>query len=294
MFGELISEWPRLTEAISELHNEPVFLPESYIKGTLLPAVFMVAITLTIFYLITFQFVDKIVPADADAIKKSKVCYQITNICFNLCVGSLGLYIEYWVLPSLPVYNGSSVDKILGLVDETYLLSALQLGYQMWAIPVGIFYVHESSEMILHHLAVVVATSMSGFLTVGFRYYISFFYGVMELSSLPLSVMNVFKDNPEWKKKHPKAFEISRNVFAISFLWIRVYLCAYRWPIFLRDNFIVMYTREMGIHKVYLFVQWSLASLLAYFQLFWASLILKGFLKLIFPAKGDAKKSKKE
>jgi hypothetical protein len=39
MFGGLIAEWYRLTETISNIHNEPVFLPETYIKGTLLPAV---------------------------------------------------------------------------------------------------------------------------------------------------------------------------------------------------------------------------------------------------------------
>jgi hypothetical protein len=47
MFGGLIAEW---TETISELHNEPVFLPESYIKSTLLPAVFMIAFALTVLH----------------------------------------------------------------------------------------------------------------------------------------------------------------------------------------------------------------------------------------------------
>lgn len=294
MFEDLQSEWNRLAESISKFHDEPIFLPAEYIKGTLLPAVFTVAAVLTILYLITFQFVHKLVPADASAAKKSKVCYQITNVCFNTCCSILGLYIEYWVLPSHPVYNAPSIDKVVGLEYETYWLSALQLGYQLWAIPVGIFYVNESFEMLLHHLAVVASTSLSGFMFIGFRYYVSFYYGVMEISSLPLSAMNAFKDNPEWKKKYPKMAELSRVIFAITFLWIRVYLCAYRWPIHLRDNFLVFYTREAGIFKIYLFVQWSLAALLAYFQLYWASLIIKGFLKVLFPAKEGKKKVKRQ
>ena len=276
----LRGQWSRMTEAISKYHDEPIFLPESYIKGTLLPAVFTITAVLTIIYLITCQFVHKIVPADADAVKKSKVCYQITNVLFNIAVGSLGLYIEYWILPNHHKYTGPSYERATGLTYETYLLSAMQLGYQLWAIPVGVFYVHESFEMIMHHMAVVVSTSMSGFLTIGFRYYVSFFYGVMELSSIPLSIMNSIKGEPQWMRRFPNAFHLSRVIFALSFLFIRVYLCAYRWPIFLRDNFIVLYTREMDLFKAYLFVQFSLASLLAYLQLFWAMLILRGILKM--------------
>jgi hypothetical protein len=294
MIDGILSEWNRLTNSISELHNEPVFLPQSFIKGTLLPAIVVVAFTLTIIYLISFQFVDKIVPANTEAVLKSKVCYQITNVLFNLFVGTVGLYLEYWVLPSLPAYNASNVDKILGNEEELYLVSALQLGYQLWAIPVGIFYVHESPEMVLHHLAVVVSTSMTGFLSIGFRWYSPFFYGIMELSSVPLSVMNSFKDNPKWIEKYPAAYGMSRNIFALSFLVIRVLMCARRWPVFLRDNFIVMYTKEWGVYKVYMFVQWSLASFLAYLQLFWGSLIIKGIIKVIFPKEEGFKEGKKE
>ena len=293
MFESLSSEWSRLSELLSTYHDLPTFLPEEYIKHQLLPAVLIVAVCCTIVYVIALIIVERYVPAKEDALKKAKVCYQITNILFNLCVGSLGLYIEYVILPSHPISKAPSYERAIGLVDETYLLSALQLGYQIWAIPVGFFHVNESIEMLFHHLAVVISTSLSGFLTIGFRYYVSFFYGVMELSSLPLSVMNSFKDNKEWQKKFPKGYMISRVIFAASFLYIRVYLCAFKWPVFLRDNFIVFYTKEMGIFKFYFFVQWSLAAFLAYLQLFWASLILKGIFKMIFPKKSD-KKSKSE
>jgi hypothetical protein len=215
-------------------------------------------------------------------------------VLFNLCVGALGLYLEYWVLPTLPCFDGPSIDKILGNENELYLVSAMQLGYQIWAIPVGVFYVRESPEMIMHHLAVVVSTSLSGFLTIGFRYYTPFFYGVMELSSLPLSIMNSFKDNPEWIKKYPGVYGMTRVVFALSFFLIRVILCLWKWPVFLMDNFLVFYTRELGIMKGYFFVQWGLASLLAYLQLYWASLILKGLVKTVSPSKKDSKKPKKE
>jgi hypothetical protein len=196
------------------------------------------------------------------------------------------------VLPSLDVYGGPSVDKILGLEKELYLVSAFQLGYQLWAIPVGILHVKETTSMIVHHFAVLVSTSMTGFLSIGFRYYSPFFYGVFELSSVPLSLMNSFKNSPELQRKYPLVDAWSRNLFAVSFLLIRIVLCFSRWPVFLRDNFIVLYTREMGFYKLYMVVQWSLAAFLAILQPYWAILILKGIVKVL--TVGDGKKKPKE
>jgi hypothetical protein len=288
----ILSEWQALTESISKVHDEPIFLPGSFIKGTLLPVIGTVTICLTIFYSACFSFVDNIVPAGATKEYKIKMCYQITNVCFNIVIGCIGLYLEYVVLPSLDVYGKPSVDKIVGLEQELYLVSALQLGYQLWAIPVGILHVKESIEMIVHHLAVVASTSMTGFLSIGFRYYSPFFYGVMEWSSVPLSVMNVFKDSPELQQKYPTANASTRIIFAASFLIIRVIMCLSRWPFFLRDNFIVFYTRDMGFYKLYMFVQWSLATFLAILQLYWASLIFTGIVKMLTGGGGKKKKTK--
>jgi hypothetical protein len=79
MFQDIISEWNSLKESISKFHELPIFLPESFIQGTLLPTIAVVAVTLTIVYLLAFSFVDKIVPPGTDAVKKSKVCYQISE-----------------------------------------------------------------------------------------------------------------------------------------------------------------------------------------------------------------------
>ncbi len=256
----------------------------------MVPAMAIVAVTCTLVYMVSFSILEQRVPKDTLAVNKTKICYQITNVCFNLSVGIVGLYLEYWILPTLSSFHGSSIDRMSLNHEELYLVSAMQLGYQCWAIPVGILYVGESSEMIMHHFAVVISTSLSGFMTVGFRYYTPFFYGIMELSSLPLSLMNAFKDNPEWIKKYPAAYDATRLSFAVCFFTIRVILCASRWPPFLWNNFIFMYTRKLGWYKLYLIVQWSLAAFLAYLQLFWASLIAKGIFKTVTNKKAEEKK----
>ena len=276
MFG-----WKDIKEEISKIHDLPKLLPDDFIRGTAIPSIGVVTVMLTLVYILSFRIVDSFLSKDIPAINKTRICYQITNVAFNLCIGTIGVYLEYWVLPTLSSFHGTSLDRITYNHEELYLVSAMQLGYNFWAIPVGLFYVGEDTQMLMHHLAVVISTSFSGFMTAGFRYYTPFFYGIMELSSLPLSLMNAFKDNPEWIKNYPGAYLCVRVAFAVCFLFIRVYMCAYRWPPFLRDNFILMYTAEWGVWKLYLVVQWSLAAFLASLQLYWASLILLGFYKMI-------------
>lgn len=278
----LYSEWVRLNEEISRLHELPIFLPTTWITSTILPAIAIITAILTIVYLTAYYYyVNKALPKDSDPVLKSRSCYQITNAIFNTAIGIIGVYQEYWVLPTLKCFQGSSVDRISWNHDELYLVSAMQLAYQVWGLPIGIFYVHESTQMILHHLAVAVSTSYSGFMTTGFRYYTPFFYGMMEISSVPLGIMNSFKDNPSLIQKYPGLYSAIRTTFAISFLLIRVIMCFSRWVPFLRDNFILMYTREMDWFKLYLLVQWSLAAFLEYLQLFWAVLIVKGIIQAL-------------
>jgi hypothetical protein len=291
MIGYLTSEWNRLVDTLSPLHDDyPTFLPDDYIKWTFLPATFTTTAIVTLIYLLSFNLVDKLIPPDSPAVKKSRVCYQIANVCFNVSIGCTGLYMEYWVLPKLRK-NEETFSTVVGQEQELYLLSAMQLGYQIWAMPVGVIYVNETYEMLLHHLAVVISSSTCGFLSIGFRYYTPFFFGIMELSSIPLSIMNSFKDHEDWAKKYPAAFEASRIVFAVSYLAIRIVLCAWRWPPFLRDSFILMYTKEFGVCKMYMLIQWCFAAFLQFLQIFWARIILKNVLKVLLPPKDGDKKN---
>lgn len=280
MMDFIALDWVQLKDSISELHELPIFLPQEWIMTTLMPTVTAVALALTVTYLLTFYLVEKSFSKGTSVLKKSKISYQITNALFNTVVGFVGLFLQLSVLPTLNAYQGTSVERAIGDHSELYMVSAMQLGYQFWALPVGILHVGESTEMIMHHLAVVVSTSMSGFLTVGFRYYTPFFYGIMELSSLPLALMNSFKDNPDWIKQYPAAYTTTRISFALCFLLIRVVLLSFVFPSFLRDNFLFMYTCKLSIFKFYLLVQWSLAAFLMYLQFHWGTLIVKGLWKM--------------
>jgi hypothetical protein len=46
--------------------------------------------------------------------------------------------------------------------------------------------------MLMHHVTVIVVASMTLLMTNGFRYWIPYFFGIMEISSIPLAIMNTF------------------------------------------------------------------------------------------------------
>jgi hypothetical protein len=272
------ADWKHTSAALTIIHEEfPFWLPSSYVWEKMIPGILMTAVGATsVFTLSYFVVVDRIASKSIPSVSKYKSCYQITNFFFNVVIGALGLYFEYWVLPTLPAYQSTnSVDRI-PYHESLYLVCAMQFGYQIWSLPVGFFLVKESTEMIFHHVAVVFSTTLSGFAFCGFRYYTPYFYGLMELSTIPLSIMNTFKDNRDWIKKFPLTYLVVRGVFSFSFLYLRIYLWFWRGPVFLRDDFILFYTRRMGVIKVFLFLQWIMCMFLGCLQFYWAFLVSRG------------------
>jgi hypothetical protein len=197
----------------------------------------------------------------------------------------LGVYYHLNVLPMLESHHYPNViDKIPGHAN-LYIFSAMQLGYQLWALPVGLIFVKEPAEMIVHHLAVVLASTMSGFSYCGFRYFSIYFYGLMELSSIPLAVMNTFKDNPASIDRHSFLFLVTKAAFSFSFLYLRVYMWFYIGPRFLMHDFFLFWTVEMGIEKVFLLVQFILGVFLGLLQLYWGILVSRGIVLFFVPKK---------
>ena len=301
ILSSISSEWERLINGLSPVHSllttpdddrdsiTSIFLPNEYIFGTFVPAVLIVAFSLTIIYNVSFNFVHLILPKEEQVSKidKSKAAYQITNCIFNVIVGIVGLYQYFIVIPNLQKDQDDKefISTVIGYHYELYHISALQLGYQIFVLPICIFVISENIEMIFHHFAVVFSTGTSGLLIIGFRYYIPYFYGIFELSSIPLSIMNHIKLHPKLKTEYPNLFTLSRNIFAISFIIIRI-ICS-PGPKFIRDCFVVMYTTPNNgsttntFIKLYLFIQVCFATFLQLLQIYWASLIMKGLLKVL-------------
>lgn len=260
--------------AMNDNNADDMFLDEAFLRETVLPNIVKTSLTLTVLYMFLYCFVaSRLIPNHATRFQTFKVSYQLTNLLTNLTLGLFGLYASIFIVPS-----SSSIEEQVSGFRELYYFSTMQLGYQLWAIPLG-FSLGEKLPMIVHHFTVIIVASMSGFLTNGFRYWTPFFYGVIELSSVPLAIMNAFKDNRSLIAKYPNTYSSVRLIFAALFLYIRIFMFVPRNIHFLRDHFILFSNYRDNLPYVIFMGSASLSSfLLLLLQLYWGSLILKGLL----------------
>ena len=229
------------------LHDAEMFLPMDFLQSSVLPAIATTAVALAVVYKVSFIVAEWALKKDVETSAKRKLAYQLTNLFANSYLGILGLYYEYWQMPA-----EVKLEDTVGGLEHFYVLSSVQLGYQLWAIPIGFFHVNESPAMLIHHFAVIFAASMSGFLTNGFRYWTSFFYGILEISSVPLGIMNIFKDNPGWSARYPGVFTAVRLVFAFSYLSIRIVMFLPRKVQFLREHMLFFTSSDILPYQVYM------------------------------------------
>ena len=255
--------------------NHPEFVEWDHVRNDLIPAVAGSTVIVTIVFALASIAIRRLSPLQ-DAKVIYKAAYNVTNLLVNAALGVVGLYYNYFVIDS----NLPLVMRVLGN-RAVFPMTCAQFGYNLWAIPIGLTLVGESPAMLCHHVAVLLVTSVSAIFTTGHRWYVPFMYGVLELSSVPLAVMNAFKDNPEYIKKHPSIFTGIRCVFAFSFLYIRWYLYLPLKYDFLRSFGFTVITHQSAFAIVLTGLTWFASFFLLVLQLMWGVLIVKGLVKAL-------------
>lgn len=288
---------PTMTRAerVAELHGiDSLFLPPEVLQSTVLPTILWCALALCVVFSATFVVVDSLLPLGASTAlsKRRKVCYQLTNFCANTALGLAGLYTELYLQPADLSYTNIPPEYSVQGFDHLLFFSCFQLGYQLWAIPTGGILVGESPAMLAHHFAVILVAGMSALFTNGFRYWTPFFYGFIELSSIPLAIMNTFKDNPAWIQKHAGAYLVVRLIFCFMFLWIRLVMFLPRQYVFLRDHFLLFTSSDNRPYQVFMSLVFVSALILQILQIYWGFIILKGLVRVVqgFLSGGGRKK----
>jgi len=268
-------------DRFAEYHKQPTFLSEEHIRGNVIPFIIYSTAALTILFNIIMYVVQCYAPKSWSGFVKRKVSYQMTNLCVNACLGSVGMYHFYCTLPE----KSSIDDQALGW-ESLYPLAALQIAYQLWAIPMGLFVVKETPAMIVHHVAVILVSFMCSFMTIGFRYWTPFFLGMVEVSSVPLAMMNTFKDHQVLIHQYPTFYFYVRITFALSFLAIRWVMFAPRKYIFLQQCMWAIQASDSFTYQVYMTLVWLSAFFLWCLQVFWGTLIIKGLANTFLFSKG--------
>ena len=219
-----------------------------------------------------------------------KTAYQITNLLVNLGLGLLGIY-HYNYTVTKPSDTPTS-QRVEGWEDMS-AFAELQIAYELWATPVGVFLVNEHGAMLFHHVCVIVVGSMSAFFTNGFRYFTPFFYGLIEISSVPLAAMNAFKGNPELAQRYPLANQLIRLVFAVSFLTVRFFMWMPNIVRYLHVAAMLGFTCRSTKCTVGCALSWWSAIGLTCLQLLWSYKIVQGILGALIGGGSSKVKGKK-
>lgn len=279
-------EYAATLKHLNATDRSQLLLPTEFLLSTVLPFVLTVGLILYIIHILCYYVVAHRLLPQPTPQTRQKLCYQITNAVMNLALGLTGIFYHLCIVPPS---HAVTMAQIANGCREYIGFAAAQLGYQaIYAIPMGVWVVGESHLMLLHHLTVIVVSTMSACLhTGGFRYYIPFFYGLVEISSVPLAMMNAMKDHTILMDNTQLYLQV-RIVFAVTFLYVRVWLFTPR-------------LLEFGIQHWYLWTQapaawwdfrsfmavaWASSMVLLVLQLYWGYLIAKG---LIRKAMGQAK-----
>jgi hypothetical protein len=276
----LNSEYARRISSLNQDDN--LFHPIEYIEQSVVPSITRTFVTLSSIYLFFLIVVSRYVLEEKSSTpyRRRKFAYQMTNLITNFGLGMTGVFYECILQPFW--YNVTIEQKITGF-KHYILFSHVQLGFQLWALPVGLFFAGEDVTMIVHHLSVILVTSMSSFYTNGFLYWTPFFYGAIELSSVPLAIMNFFKENPEWMELYMRPYLWTRLIFAEMFLLLRVVLFIPPMLHFLFCIYIVMSTSQNVFYQRHLTAVWLSSFTLLLLQLYWGSIIAHGLIRHFRP-----------
>jgi len=255
----------------------PMFLPWEHVRNNFIPATITMSVALAVLYCVSFAILNSLC-GDGLKEKQHKIrswSYILTNFCANTTLAIVGL--SYFI-QAPPIWDTNVEERVTGF-QSCYLLASMQMGYQLWALPVGYFTVNETKLMLVHHVSAIFVSLLSGVFTNGFRYHSPFFFGVYELSSVPLSVMNFFKHNREYANKYPLVNTYSRLSFAVSFMFIRVIMMIPRKLDFLYLLYLWTSTTTW-MHWIFLSYCGLATLFLMLIQLYWGSLIVRGGMKL--------------
>mmetsp|Transcript_15955 Transcript_15955/g.20251 ORF Transcript_15955/g.20251 Transcript_15955/m.20251 type:complete len:304 (+) Transcript_15955:161-1072(+) len=270
-------------ELVSALHLNGV--GDDFPSSTYLDHVFrytcsvIATITLTHMTILTIlRSTAKIL--DIDKAKINQIAYQATNLTVNLVLGLYGIYHYTFTVPHMSTIP--TTERITGF-DQYVNFACLQIGYNIWSIPVGLFHVGESTTMLLHHVATICVSTMSTFSIFGFRYHQPFFFGLVEISSVPLAIMNYCKDNKQWAQTNiPTVATLARPIFAVMFLTSRVIMWTPNIYDILRNCFILLFTGPENLsYRVGMSVFITAILFLTSLQYYWGLLVLRGVIRLV-------------
>lgn len=258
--------------ALNTGKDVPIFLPRQHWMDNVLIQAPVCTVAVFVLFAVLVQACRSI----KDRQQRYKLAYRLTNILVTIALGVIGSYGELVVLPTLPTDEVATYVQGKGLEDHVLILN-LMFGFQVWAMVVGSSKViGESPLMMLHHTAVIMGCIMFATFTNGFRHHMFYFTGVWEISSIPLAIMNILRDHPQWKDRIPGLFFAVKASFAVSFLILRIWIGTRRAIRYTTDVFVIFTTvwDKALWYRAWMCLMTPMSLFLALLQFYWAALII--------------------
>ena len=197
----------------------------------------------------------------------SMLAFEIVSCSICLYVGVAGT-IAWFKLCSSCDLEGIENDKLYGrsIFFEEHLAAPL-LSYQFWNFVICLV-IREMRDkvMLLHHVSsgLCALFSLHPFL----QYYGLFFFGVPEVTSVPLTFVSLTKSFPFLKTNYPQVYEVSKWSFGVLFLVIRLVMWTHVSVYYWMDT--VTLIRSGAAHSNFVLFYYCFANVvLSGMQYFW-------------------------
>ena len=213
----------------------------------------------------------------------------VSTVCvvFVATAGVLGYFNFFDVMDNQNLYT---IEKFYGYSKhvEDYLVTPM-LCYQLWNLVACLLH-NEYRDLagIGHHIVT------SGLAYMGFhpyaQYYALFYFGVAELTTIPLNAVTIFKHLPHLSTQYPFLYQLARNSFVVSYFIVRIFW----WPVVSYELFfgcIDLLTNNKA-HSTFVVCYFLFANMfLTGLQFYWGYLIVR---KALRPARNKTETNKEK
>jgi hypothetical protein len=154
------------------------------------------------------------------------MAYEVVSGVICVYIGFFGTISWLNLCPDRGDFESIEADRWYGRSEffERHLCIPL-LVYQFYNLVICLIIAEMRHPlMLVHHTASLLCALFSLYPKPIFQYYGLFFYGIPEVSSIPLAFISVTKSFPFIKKDYPNMFAVNKLVFGVLFLLVRIVL----------------------------------------------------------------------
>lgn len=157
-------------------------------------------------------------------------------------------------------------------------VSYVFLSYDIYSTFISIYL--KNWIMCAHHIGTI-SVLYYGFTNNLLNYYGLFYVGMTCFSSIFICIIDIFKNNKELIPQYPNIYIVSRLMFVISFVYLRIFL----WNIYnlsLYSDILYIYRQEDYYHLQNIMIGYFISNILfTILQIYWGYKIINGFIKYL-------------